>query len=151
MDIRAQILAPKMIRPDVLSVKPTTAWAEVDEQGRLVIPPDLVAKYGLEPGAKVRLDEGQNFVRMHRPVTHLTKVYIEPTVACNLDCITCFRNAWEQPIGRMSEETFTSILEGLKALDPIPNVYFGGIGEPLFHPKTIDWSRKLNRWASRWN
>jgi MoaA/NifB/PqqE/SkfB family radical SAM enzyme len=139
MDIRAQILAPKMIRPDVLSVKPTTAWAEVDEQGRLVIPPDVVAKYGLEPGAKVRLDEGQNFVRMHRPLTHLTKVYIEPTVACNLDCITCFRNAWEQPIGRMNEATFASILEGLKALDPIPSVYFGGIGEPLFHHKTIEW------------
>jgi MoaA/NifB/PqqE/SkfB family radical SAM enzyme len=39
----------------------------------------------------------------------------------------------------MSEATFEKILEGLKALDPIPNVYFGGIGEPLFHPKTIDW------------
>ena len=139
MDLRAQIIAPKKIKPDVVSVKPTTAWAEVDEQGRLVIPPDVAANYGLEPGTKVRLDEGQNFVRMHRPITHLTKVYIEPTVGCNLDCITCFRNAWDQPIGRMSEETFASILEGLKALDPIPSVYFGGIGEPLFHPKTIEW------------
>ena len=72
---------------------------------------------------------------MHRPVTHLTKVYIEPTVACNLDCITCFRNAWDQPIGRMTEETFERILAGLKEMDPIPSVYFGGIGEPLFHPK----------------
>ena len=139
MDIIAQILSPKRTRPENISVKPTTAWAEVDENGRLVIPPDVVERYGLQPGAKVRLDEGENFVRMHRPVTHLTKVYIEPTVACNLDCITCFRNAWEQPIGRMSEETFDSILAGLRELDPIPSVYFGGIGEPLFHPKTIDW------------
>jgi len=139
MDIIAQILSPKRTRPENISVKPTTAWAEVDENGRLVIPLDVVERYGLQPGAKVRLDEGENFVRMHRPVTHLTKVYIEPTVACNLDCITCFRNAWEQPIGRMSEETFDSILAGLRELDPIPSVYFGGIGEPLFHPKTIDW------------
>jgi len=139
MDLLAQILAPKVVKPDVPSVKPTTAWAEVDEQGRLILPPDVVESYGLHPGAKVRLDEGQNFVRMHRPVTHLTKVYIEPTVACNLDCITCFRNAWEQPIGRMNEETFQSILAGLRELDPIPDIYFGGIGEPLFHPKTIDW------------
>jgi MoaA/NifB/PqqE/SkfB family radical SAM enzyme len=139
MDLRAQIIAPKKIKPEIASVKPTTAWAEVDEDGRLILPPDVMESYGLQPGAKVRLDEGQNFVRMHRPVTHLTKVYIEPTVACNLDCITCFRNAWEQPIGRMSEETFASILTGLKELDPIPSVYFGGIGEPLFHPKTIDW------------
>ena len=139
MDLLAQYLAPKKIKPEFASVKPTAAWAEVDEQGRLVLPPDIMKNYGLTPGAKVRLDEGQDFVRMHRPVTHLTKVYIEPTVACNLDCITCFRNAWEEPIGRMSEGTFASILEGLKRLDPIPSVYFGGIGEPLFHPKTIDW------------
>lgn len=139
MDILKQILAPKRTMPDTISTKPTTAWAEVDEQGRLILPPEVAANYGLKPGAKVRLDEGQNFVRMHRPVTHLTKVYIEPTVACNLDCIICFRNAWEQPIGRMSEETFDAILAGLQELDPIPSVYFGGIGEPLFHPKTIDW------------
>jgi MoaA/NifB/PqqE/SkfB family radical SAM enzyme len=123
----------------MISTKPPSNWAEVDEHGRLILPQELVAKYGLKPGAKVRLDESGNFVRMHRPVTHLTKVYIEPTSACNLDCITCFRNDWEQPLGRMKEKTFQKILEGLKAIDPIPDVYFGGIGEPLFHPKTIQW------------
>lgn len=127
----------------VLSTKPTTAWAEVDEQGRLILPPEVAQRYGLNPGSKVRLDEGQNFVRMHRPVTHLTKVYIEPTVACNLDCITCFRNAWDQPLGRMTEETFEYVFTGLKELSPIPDVYFGGIGEPLFHPKTVEWIRRI--------
>ncbi|NWG35742.1 MAG: radical SAM protein [Chloroflexi bacterium] len=128
-----------------ISTKPTTAWAEVDENGRLIIPPEVARQYGLVPGSRVRLDEGQNFVRMHRPVTHLTKIYIEPTVACNLDCITCFRNAWEQPIGRMTEETFERIFAGLKELDPVPSVYFGGIGEPLFHQKTIEWIRRIKR------
>ncbi len=126
-----------------ISTKPTTAWAEVDESGRLVLPPEVARQFGLLPGSKVRLDEGHNFVRMHRPVTQLTKVYIEPTVACNLDCITCFRNAWEQPIGRMSEETFERILASLKRMSPIPDVYFGGIGEPLFHPKTVEWVRRV--------
>lgn len=126
-----------------ISTKPTTAWAEVDESGRLILPPEVARQFGLLPGSKVRLDEGHNFVRMHRPVTQLTKVYIEPTVACNLDCITCFRNAWEQPIGRMSEETFERILAGLKRMSPIPDVYFGGIGEPLFHPKTVEWVRRV--------
>lgn len=128
-----------------ISTKSTTAWAEVDEQGRLILPPEVAQHYGLNPGSKVRLDEGHNFVRMHRPVTHLTKVYIEPTVACNLDCITCFRNAWDQPIGKMTEETFEKILSGLKQLDPIPDVYFGGIGEPLFHPKTVEWIRRIKQ------
>jgi MoaA/NifB/PqqE/SkfB family radical SAM enzyme len=125
------------------STKATTAWAEVDDAGRLILPSDVITRFGLNPGTKVRLDEGTNYFRLHRPVTHLTKVYIEPTVACNLECITCFRNCWDQPIGRMSEETFNQILSGLKALDPIPNVYFGGIGEPLFHPKTIEWIAKV--------
>ena len=93
------------------STKNTTAWAEVDENGRLVLPKGIIEKYGLRPGSKVRLDEGGNFVRMHRPVTQLTKIYIEPTVACNLDCITCFRNAWEQPLGRMDTKTFEHILQ----------------------------------------
>jgi MoaA/NifB/PqqE/SkfB family radical SAM enzyme len=127
----------------MISSKPTTAWAEVDEQGRLILPASIVEQYGLQPGAKVRLDEGNNFVRMHRSVTHLAKIYIEPTVACNLDCITCFRNAWSQSLGCMSDETFEKILAGLKGLDPIPNVYFGGIGEPLFHPKTIEWVARV--------
>ena len=127
----------------MVSTKPTTAWAEIDEDGRLVLPPEVMQNYGLQPGARVRLDEGGNFVRMHRPVTHLTKIYIEPTVACNLDCITCFRHGWDQPMGRMSEETFEHIYRGLQQLDPIPDVYFGGIGEPLFHPKTIEWVARV--------
>lgn len=127
------------------SIKQTVAWAEVDENGRLILPPEVARQYGLNPGSKVRLDEGQNFVRMHRPVTHLTKVYIEPTVACNLDCITCFRNAWEQPIGRMTEDTFENIFNSLKQMEHIPDVYFGGIGEPLFHVKTIEWIRRIKQ------
>jgi MoaA/NifB/PqqE/SkfB family radical SAM enzyme len=145
MDYLAQILAPKKINPEAASVKSTTAWAEVDEQGRLILPADVIDSYGLKPGVKVRLDEGQNFVRLHRPVTHLTKVYIEPTVECNLDCITCFRNAWDQPAGRMRQETFEVILAGLQELDPIPDVYFGGIGEPLYHPRTVDWITEVKK------
>lgn len=133
----------------VVSTKSTTAWAEVDQDGRLILPPDVARQYGLNPGSKVRLDEGHNFVRMHRPITHLTKIYIEPTVACNLGCITCFRNAWDQPIGRMTEETFERFLAGLGRLSPLPGVYFGGIGEPLFHPKTIEWIRRVKEMGAK--
>jgi MoaA/NifB/PqqE/SkfB family radical SAM enzyme len=128
-----------------VSTKPTTAWAQVNEQGDLVIPRDVAVRYGLNPGAKVRLDEGTNFVRMHRPITQLTKIYIEPTVACNLDCITCFRNGWHEPNGRMSDETFGHIFESLKTLNPLPSVYFGGIGEPLVHTRTIEWIARVKQ------
>jgi MoaA/NifB/PqqE/SkfB family radical SAM enzyme len=126
-----------------VSTKNTTAWALVNDNGDLVIPKEVAVRYGLNPGAKVRLDEGTNFIRMHRPVTQLTKIYIEPTVSCNLDCITCFRNAWDEPNGKMSDETFLAIFESLRKMDPIPNVYFGGIGEPLFHLKTIEWIKMV--------
>jgi len=126
-----------------------TLWVEVDEQGRLVVPSEVVAQYGLKPGAKMRVEAHGHGFKLHRPVTHLTKVYIEPTVDCNLDCITCFRNAWDQPLGKMSDETFAHILAGLKAMDPVPQVYFGGIGEPLFHPRTIEWVRQVKALGGR--
>jgi uncharacterized radical SAM superfamily Fe-S cluster-containing enzyme len=120
-----------------------TLWIDVDEQGRLAMPPEVAEQYGLKPAAKMRVETDRHDFKMHRPVTQLTKVYIEPTVACNLDYITCFCNARDQPIGQISHETFTSILEGLKAMHPIPNVYFEGIGEPLFHPRTVEWIRQI--------
>ena len=42
-------------------------------------------------------------------------------------------------MGRMSDATFARVFEGLQAMDTRPSVYFGGIGEPLFHPSTLDW------------
>ena len=43
----------------------------------------------------------------------------------------------------MTDETFERIFVGLKELTPLPSVYFGGIGEPLFHPKTVEWVRRV--------
>ncbi|MBT8396932.1 MAG: radical SAM protein [Gemmatimonadetes bacterium] len=139
MSLIDHFLRPHRPLPTEASTKSASAWAEVDAEGRLVLPPELVKGFDLKPGTRVRVDEGENHFRLHRPVTQLTKVYIEPTVACNLDCITCFRNEWEQPTGQMTDETFAGILHGLKELDPIPAAYFGGIGEPLHHPQTPTW------------
>ena len=112
---------------------PTTTWAEVDEDGRLVLPPELVAQFGLEPGARVRVDKDDNSLRLHRPVTHLAKIYVEPTNFCNIDCLTCMRNNWDTPIGHMTEATFDRILAAIETISPRPLVFFGGIGEPLSH------------------
>ena len=121
---------------------PTVAWAHVDEQGRLVLPAEVATRLGLIAGAQVRLEPMTQRLRLHRPVTHLAKLYIEPTNACNLDCATCFRHGWDEPIGRMSEAAFDAILAGLAALDELPTVYFGGIGEPLSHRRTINVGRQ---------
>ncbi|MBP1762906.1 MAG: putative oxidoreductase [Firmicutes bacterium] len=69
---------------------------------------------------------------------NLKKLYIEPTNRCNLDCRTCMRNSWDEPMGNMSEDAFRHILDGLKTFSPVPEVFFGGFGEPLFHPRIVE-------------
>lgn len=76
------------------------------------------------------------------PATRLAKVYVEPTSRCNLACRTCMRNAWDEPLGDMNGVTFVRIMDGLRAIDPIPAVFFGGIGEPLFHPEIVEMVRR---------
>ncbi len=72
------------------------------------------------------------------------KIYIEPTSLCNLACRTCMRNAWDELGGRMDAETFAQVMAGVSACPVPPTVFFGGFGEPLFHPKIIEmvWAAK---------
>jgi MoaA/NifB/PqqE/SkfB family radical SAM enzyme len=131
-----------------LGPKPSD-WATVDADGRLILPAHIAARLGLTPGAQLRIDEDANSLRLHRPITHLARLYVEPTDACNLDCITCFRNAWQSSIGRMSDATFAAILAGVRALPEPPTVYFGGIGEPLVHTRTIAWIAEAKALGAR--
>ncbi len=119
-------------------------WAEVDEQGRLVLPPEMAERLGVKPGVRLRIEPETDTVRLHQPVTHLRKVYIEPTNRCNIVCRTCMRNTWDEPLGMMSEATFERILADLSEISPRPLVSFGGIGEPLLHPRTVDMVARLH-------
>ncbi len=107
--------------------------ARVEQDGRLALPPELIARYGLKPGAEVWVDDDLNTLRLRRPITHLAKVYIEPTNRCNLTCVTCVRNVWTESLGHMSMATFARLIEGLRAFTPPPVAFFGGFGEPLAH------------------
>jgi len=124
---------------DQMITAKSAIWAEVNAQGDLVLPRETAERFGLMPGARVRLEDDLNHVRLHRPVTQLTKVYIEPTIYCNLDCRTCIRNVWCEELGSMTDATFTQILDNLKQIEPRPSIFFGGLGEPLFHKDIADW------------
>lgn len=113
-------------------------WAQVDEAGRLVISSEEVARFGLSPGAKVLVEASDQDMRLHHPVNQLAKIYIEPSACCNLDCRTCLRNVWQAPNEIMAEVTFDRITEDLAAFSPIPTIFFGGLGEPLTHPKLAE-------------
>ena len=57
-------------------------------------------------------------MRLHRPITPLAKLYLEPTTRCNLDCITCMRHTWDTTYGQMSWDTFTHIRDSLAEIGP---------------------------------
>ncbi len=113
-------------------------WAQVDQAGQLVLPPEIVSQFGLKPGARLRIEADAHSLRLHQPTSLLAKVYVEPTNLCNIKCRTCMRNTWDEPMGLMSRTVFERILEGLSAISPRPLVLFGGIGEPLAHPQTVE-------------
>ena len=112
-------------------------WVQVDEDGRLVLSPELMSRYGIKAGVRVCVDEGTSGLYLHRP-TRLLKLYVEPTNRCNLDCRTCIRHSWNEPMGRMSDLVFDRVIDGLSAFSPRPTVFFGGFGEPLSHPKIVE-------------
>jgi MoaA/NifB/PqqE/SkfB family radical SAM enzyme len=117
--------------------------AQVDDQGHLIIPAEIALRYNLIPGTQVAIESSANEFHVLRPVSHLAKLYIEPTSICNLDCVTCMRNVWNEELGRMSETTFQRVLDSIKAMNPLPVVFFGGFGEPLAHPQLIDMVRAV--------
>jgi len=119
-----------------------TAHAWVDDNGNVVLPRQIADRYGLRPGVKLLIEDGGDSIRLRRPVTHLAKIYIEPTNACNLNCRTCIRNVWDEPLGRMSAQTYDRIMQGIKQL-PLPlTVSFSGFGEPLSHPNIAEMVRQ---------
>jgi MoaA/NifB/PqqE/SkfB family radical SAM enzyme len=121
----------------------------VDKDGRLIIPKELASRFGFTPGADVFIEEGNNEIRMLRPVSNLAKVYIEVTNMCNLDCQTCMRNVWGEPSGMMSDEIFEVIFKEVETMPVKPTIFFGGYGEPLIHPKTIEWVKRFKAIGAR--
>lgn len=113
-------------------------WADVDENDRLILPQEVREHYGIHTGTQILIKEGPKYLRLQRPITQLAKVYVEPTSRCNLNCRTCIRNAWDEPQGDMSPDTWQQVLSSLKALPARPDVFFGGFGEPLAHPQILD-------------
>jgi len=126
-----------------------TYWATVDEAGRLVLPDELIIQFGIKPGDQIRIDEEMHRLSVHRPIRHLAKIYVEPTNYCNLNCRTCIRNNWNVEMGKMSGQTFERILEDAQKIFPPPMVFFGGLGEPLFHRDTVDMVHQMKEIGCR--
>jgi MoaA/NifB/PqqE/SkfB family radical SAM enzyme len=115
--------------------KKTRHLVEISQDGLLKLPPELAQKLGLQEGSRLVLEENGSEIRLVRPVSQLSKIYVEVTNTCSLGCRTCMRNVWDEPAGWMEGPTFERVLEGLRDFHPPPTVFFGGFGEPLSHPQ----------------
>jgi Fe-coproporphyrin III synthase len=90
------------------------------------------------PGQDFWLSQRSGDLLLHPIRPDLQKLYLEPTTACNLECRTCLRNVWDDPIRHMHWETFEKVLESLPALPQLKRVVFTSFGEPLTNPKLLD-------------
>ena len=75
----------------------------------------------------------------------LNRIYVEITNRCNLDCRICIRNTWNDSPGTMSLRTYQKLIKDIQGLGPIPEIFFGGYGEPLSHPDIIEMIQSANR------
>jgi len=114
-----------------------TYYAHVNEDGEIVLPPQLAKQLGLVAGDDIRVEPNGHGLYLRPSITTLKRVYVEVTNKCNLSCSTCMRNVWDVKYGHMSEETYTRVLSGLAGLPHKPELFFGGYGEPLSHPNIL--------------
>ncbi len=77
------------------------------------------------------------------PAEQPTKVYLEITTDCNLDCGMCVRHSWEEPGGSMDAGTFARVLAQIREMPSIRTVNFSGFGEPSEHPQFFDFLEQV--------
>ncbi len=109
-----------------------------DANGNLILPKSFLDRRQMNACSEYWLNEREGDLILHPRVPNVRKLYIEPTTACNLQCSTCIRNIWDDPIAVMKRETFEHIVSSLDGLPDLKRVVFTGFGEPLTHPRILD-------------
>jgi len=65
----------------------------------------------------------------------LTKIYVEPTNRCNLDCVTCIRHSWDESFEDLDWPAYQALMDGLADFPEAKTIAFAGFGESLLHPR----------------
>lgn len=118
-------------------------YLRVGPDGSVTLPPEVARSFGLVAGASARVDVQENGFAVRRSPHHLARIYLELTNGCNIDCRTCMRNIWDAKIGFMAPETFETVRSQVAAMTDKPTLFFGGFGEPLHHPKAVEYIRLM--------
>src|SRR5512133_869959 len=112
-------------------------YAKVNDCGEIILPPQFARNLGMTPGDELRIEPNGHGAYLHPAIHALKRVYVEVTNRCNLSCSTCMRNVWDAKYGHMSDEMFEHILLSLEQCSEKPELFLGGYGEPLFHPRIL--------------
>ena len=107
----------------------------VAPDGSVTLPPAVARAYGLTPGAQARIDQEADGFFVRRSTSHLARIYIELTNACNIDCRTCMRNVWDLNTGFLSEELFEKIRGEVAAMPEKPLIFSVGLANRCTIPK----------------
>jgi tungsten cofactor oxidoreducase radical SAM maturase len=107
-------------------------------QHTIQLPADFVERRRLPDEMEFWLDEREGDIILHPRLPDAKKLYIEATTGCNLQCRTCIRNVWTDPLAPMKADTFKKIVASLDSLPRLERVVFTSFGEPLTHPHILD-------------
>lgn len=110
----------------------------INSHGEIKLPIDFLQRRQLNPELDFLLDARDGALVLHPLRPDIRKIYIEPTTACNLECRTCIRNVWKDPIKHMDMTTFHNIVESMSDLPEMERVIFTSFGEPLTHPHLLE-------------
>lgn len=124
-------------------------YAKVNEHNEVVLPARVAEELGIVPGDELRIEPNGHGIHIYPPVNALKRVYVEVTNQCNLNCSTCMRNVWDVKFGYMVEETFERVLASFQDLQNKPELFFGGYGEPLSHPRILDMIQRARELGHR--
>ena len=81
-------------------------------------------------------------------MNQMKKLYIEPSSRCNYNCKMCFRQTWfDETFKDMDYEVFERSMDTMP--DSVETVFFGGMGEPLIHPRIMDMIKKAHDLGKR--
>jgi MoaA/NifB/PqqE/SkfB family radical SAM enzyme len=116
---------------------PTHFWNDPGDDGPPAGREGLTSTSGRRLPGQARNDLAEKAFDPQGGPADVSKVYLEPTNRCNLACRTCVRNNWDVEMGDMSAATFERILGGIEGFASPPTVFFGGLGEPLAHPRIV--------------
>ncbi|MBM3498347.1 MAG: radical SAM protein [Armatimonadetes bacterium] len=75
----------------------------------------------------------------------LRKLHVELTTRCNLNCAMCQRHVWDEPDADMAPATFEALLRGLADFPGPRTLQLSGYGEPLAHPRIVDFVQAAGR------